>query len=354
MRGTTMENRMTPGVSVVICCHNGAKRLPETLRHLVAQKVPSGISWEVVIIDNASTDETVETARRCWPTSVVASLRIVSEPAQGIANARYRAFSEARYPLISFLDDDNWVGTDWISKVVRFFNNHPEATAVGGPSRAVFESDPPVWFSGISKFHAVGEQHAFSGDITNQPGTLLWTAGMSMRRENVLYLIKHGFHFLNCRGDNLSIGSGEDTELCYALRAAGGRLFYDQDMGIEHFMPTDRLAWPRALNLMTRIGSSSPVIDLYLFTLNGPSFETYPSWKKTWLFQMLKTLRQWLVAVSVHPYASFFLPENSFPALKVAGISARLRTLWNLRMQYRAIKNTISRLKSHCPQRQGF
>ena len=47
---------MIPGVSVVICCHNSGKRLPETLRHLAAQVVEEGIPWEVVIVDNASTD----------------------------------------------------------------------------------------------------------------------------------------------------------------------------------------------------------------------------------------------------------------------------------------------------------
>jgi GT2 family glycosyltransferase len=44
------------GVSVVVCCHNSASRLPTTLHHLAAQEVPRDLGWEVIVVDNASTD----------------------------------------------------------------------------------------------------------------------------------------------------------------------------------------------------------------------------------------------------------------------------------------------------------
>ena len=48
-----------PAISVVICCHNSAAVLPPTLMHLAAQIVDPSVQWEVVVIDNASTDDTV-------------------------------------------------------------------------------------------------------------------------------------------------------------------------------------------------------------------------------------------------------------------------------------------------------
>ena len=123
---------MPSGVSVIICCYNSAERLPETLRHLSAQKVPEGLPWEVVLVDNASKDDTVATARRCWPASTPAELRVVVEPEAGLSHARLRGIRGARYDLISFLDDDNWAAADWIERVHALFSSRPDLGACGG------------------------------------------------------------------------------------------------------------------------------------------------------------------------------------------------------------------------------
>src|SRR6185437_5482655 len=76
--GREMPAGETPlGVSVVICTYNGAARLPRTLAHLAAQENTGAIAWEVLVVDNASTDDTAEVARRCWPAHAPAPLRIV-------------------------------------------------------------------------------------------------------------------------------------------------------------------------------------------------------------------------------------------------------------------------------------
>lgn len=58
---------MPLGVSVVIPSYNGADRLPATLAHIAAQRVPPGLEWEVVLVDNASSDGTAEAARGRHP-----------------------------------------------------------------------------------------------------------------------------------------------------------------------------------------------------------------------------------------------------------------------------------------------
>jgi glycosyltransferase involved in cell wall biosynthesis len=332
---------MNGGVSVIICCHNSAKRLPETLRHLAAQHVPEGLRWEVVVIDNASTDSTAETAARCWPENSPAPLRIVQEPRLGIGNARFRSFSEARHEIISFVDDDNWVGPHWVENIAIFFDQHPEASAVGGPSRAVFETPPPKWFSSVSAFYAIGNQHAFAGDITDQPGTLLWTAGMSLRKENVLKLIGNGFRFLACGGSSLPLKTGEDTELCFALRASGGRLYHEPRFAIEHFMPADRLTWPKALRLARTMGASSPLFDLYLIALDTPPFAACPAWKKNWLFYALKALGRLAALLLRQPMDCLRLPEGSAHALEFKLILGQVSTFWALCGRYTKIRDGI-------------
>ena len=72
------------------------------LAHLSVQKNIRGVSWEVIVVDNASTDNTIEVATRCWPSDAPASLRVVREPRIGLINARVRGFAEASYEMREF------------------------------------------------------------------------------------------------------------------------------------------------------------------------------------------------------------------------------------------------------------
>lgn len=150
--------RPPEGVTVAVCCHNSAGRLAPTLQHLSLQNPEPGIPWEVLVVDNASTDGTALFASTRWPADAAAPLRVVAEPRAGLQFARERAFAEARYPILSFVDDDNWVGPDWIARTSRAFAEHPEVGACGGFSEAACEVPPPAWFDRLKPCFAVGAQ----------------------------------------------------------------------------------------------------------------------------------------------------------------------------------------------------
>ena len=97
-------------LSVIICCYNSENRLPETLKHIAKQNIKEGIKWEVVIIDNNSSDNTSNTAKSEWDkhkTNI--PLRIITEPKQGLIFAREKGVNEATYDILIFSDDDNWL-----------------------------------------------------------------------------------------------------------------------------------------------------------------------------------------------------------------------------------------------------
>jgi glycosyltransferase involved in cell wall biosynthesis len=52
------------GVSVIICCYNSRERIEKTLDFIFAQEVEGAIPWEIIIVDNASTDDTFLIAQR--------------------------------------------------------------------------------------------------------------------------------------------------------------------------------------------------------------------------------------------------------------------------------------------------
>ena len=61
-----MTSNFPCGVSVIVCCYNSAERLPETLKYLSMQNVPENMPWEIIIVDNNSTDSTNDVAMEIW------------------------------------------------------------------------------------------------------------------------------------------------------------------------------------------------------------------------------------------------------------------------------------------------
>ena len=96
---------MTTGVSVIICCYNSVSRLHDTLTHLLKQKY-SGFGFEIIIVDNASTDETSAFAEKLLSNQTGISYTVVNEPESGLSFARKRGYITAQYGFLLYCDDD--------------------------------------------------------------------------------------------------------------------------------------------------------------------------------------------------------------------------------------------------------
>jgi GT2 family glycosyltransferase len=253
---------MVSGVSIVICCHNSRQRLEPTLAHVAAQRVAAGIPWEVVVVDNDSSDNTGDLARRCWPAPTGAALRVVREDEVGLSKARERGFLESHYPIISFVDDDTWIEPEWINTLVSIMDRMPEVGACGGPVEGVFEEPQPSWFNDYAERYAVGQQAAQSCDVTHIRG-YLWGAGLSVRRTAWDNIRTHGFRFRLPGRRPGNLRSGEDVELCRVLALRGWRLWYDTRLQLKHFMPRERLEPGYLKRLCRANGGVSMIMELY-------------------------------------------------------------------------------------------
>jgi len=252
------------GVSVVICCHNSALRLPKTLEHLRRQEVAT--PWEVLLIDNASTDGTADLARKLWPSNSPAPLRVIPEPQPGLSHARQRGFVEARFEILSFVDDDNWLAPDWLRTAEAVMRDHPEVGACGGLSEGEFEVPPPPWLDRFADQIVVGPQFERGGDVTlaSRP---LWGAGLTIRRSAWQALFQAGFRPRLSGRKGAALASGEDYEICYALQLAGWRLWYEPTLRLRHLIPPARTKWEYLRRLNRGNGASSVGFDPYTFAL---------------------------------------------------------------------------------------
>lgn len=269
---------MSLNVSVIICCHNSAPRLRPTLEHLAGVRAVSGLAWEVVLVDNGSTDGTADLANALWAEfGAPAPLRIVGEPQLGLIHARKRGVNSARYDLLSFIDDDNWVSAGWLEVIHRVFDQQPLVGALGGWGEAAFDDETgPDWFAELQHGFACGKQAKQSGPVSAARGGL-YGAGATFRAQALRDLRDTGFdHFFVGRlGDTLL--SGDDTELCLALAARGWTLWYDEDLRFKHYMPAGRMTDAYVLRLFASLGFTAGLLEAYYV-----AFDMRPKYWRMW------------------------------------------------------------------------
>lgn len=131
-----------PAISVVVPTFNRAGSLMRLLAALRDQDA-EGIRYEVLIVDNGSTDETAAIVER-------AALRdprvqFLREPRQGASYARNAGIARAAAPIVAFVDDDVVPARDWMLAVKRAFDAHPEADCIGGRVEPRWPPHVPRW-----------------------------------------------------------------------------------------------------------------------------------------------------------------------------------------------------------------
>jgi glycosyltransferase involved in cell wall biosynthesis len=120
----------TPRLTIVVPAHQAAPTLGRCLESIRANDLPRA-AWELVVVDDASTDETSVIAA-CHADAVV---RLAGSP-HGPAYARNRGFDVARAPIVLFVDADVCLRPDAPRRVLEAFDAHPEASAVSGAYEA--------------------------------------------------------------------------------------------------------------------------------------------------------------------------------------------------------------------------
>jgi glucosyl-dolichyl phosphate glucuronosyltransferase len=129
-------------ISVVLSTYNRCDILPRALEHL-AQQQARGLDFEVIVVDNNSTDET---------RAVIESFagrdkrfRYLFEPRQGVSYGRNAGIAAARADAIVFTDDDVEVASDWVHRIHRALLQYPDADFIGGRVLPLVEGLLPVW-----------------------------------------------------------------------------------------------------------------------------------------------------------------------------------------------------------------
>jgi glycosyltransferase involved in cell wall biosynthesis len=134
-----------PDVSVVLSTHNRCGLLAAALRCLLHQH--DAPTHEIIVVDNRSTDRTREVVQEAIDEATDGRLRYVYEPRQGLSYARNAGIDRARASVVAFTDDDVRADPDWIAAIGAAFEDHPEASYVGGRVLPRWPGAPPAWLT---------------------------------------------------------------------------------------------------------------------------------------------------------------------------------------------------------------
>jgi glycosyltransferase involved in cell wall biosynthesis len=322
---------MRSGVSVIICTYNGESRLPETLEHLAGQMIPPDLNWEVLLIDNASTDNSWSVALQLQQKFPHLPLKLIQEPVPGKINALNRGFKESLFNYCITCDDDCWLNSYYIHRAFQIMESEIQIGVVNGPYENLYDGEPPEWLKNYEKAFSVTYLGEARLDITGSLGSI-WGAGMVLRKKAYQLLLNSGFKPILTGGLGAKRSAGEDTELCLAIRLLGYQIIYDPSLNFRHFMPVRRMKWRTLIEIARANGAASIFYSPYRYHYarqKGEVYKVHTHWKAELLtnLKFLLNLRSWV--------SYFFNRKPGNPAvIRIERQMAKVKALFKVRGLY--------------------
>lgn len=248
------KNKQYLKLTVIIPTYNRASSLAETLETLINQTYNHS-DFEVLVVDNASTDNTKEVVSS-FASKSGGMVRYLYEPRRGSHFARNGAVKHAKGDLLYFTDDDVLAESNMLEELVKTLDIDPEIASVTGPVLAKWLTPPPEWvvnISGKSSLSLIDLPYYLL--VSNEdPG--IFSCHQLVRKS---VLIEAG-------GYNPDIVNGEwlgdnETGLNIKIRKLGYKFAYTGKAVIHHQIPASRMTQEYLNNRWANQGNSDSYTD---------------------------------------------------------------------------------------------
>lgn len=232
-----------PDATVLIPTYNRAALLDETLQSLRGLRMASGRTWNAIVVDNNSSDDTravVERHARDFPVP----LRYLFEARQGRSSALNAGLAAADGTIIVMTDDDVRVDERWLEAACAALLDgaDPSIAYAGGPVTPIWEAAPPEWLD-LTRGDLWGtiaiQDHGPDPFVYDDRRKVPLGANMAARRS--LFDRIGGFRADLGRSSGKLVMGQEVPELLMRARAAGLRGLYVPAMRVRHHIPARRL-----------------------------------------------------------------------------------------------------------------
>jgi glycosyltransferase involved in cell wall biosynthesis len=225
---------MKPEITIVLATYNGERTLPRTLASLGELEAPP-CSWNIVVVDNGSTDRTAEILH-----GFIGKLpiTILQEAARGKNRALNRALREPLGDLVVFTDDDIVADPSWLRELHGCAARQPQADIFGGTILPAWEMPPADWIlKSIPDSIAFGISDPTWSEGPISPG-FIWGANMMVRRR----VFDGGQRFNDQVGPNKGLYiMGSETEFTHRIAEMGFLPWYCPQARVCHIIRASQL-----------------------------------------------------------------------------------------------------------------
>lgn len=284
-------------LSVILCTYNRSNGLIRTLESLQSQDLPKNFAWEVVVVDNNSTDDTPEKVRGFAESSELV-VRYVKEKKQGLSHARNKGVAEARGRYLHFTEDDEIADKNLIQEIYGTFETF-QCDCVGGRIYLKCEDEMPRWLTkdlwGFQGYLNYGD-NAIQMDEQRYPFGGNMTFSREVFRRIGLFNVNMGR-----KGDQLF--GGEEVDFFQRLLSAGGKGIYQPEAIVYHVTKKPRLQKKYFRTLHYKNGMQQALLadEIYQRSLFGIPLFIFP--------QFLRSIRKYISAVFSQGWNNSFRKE---------------------------------------------
>ena len=246
-------------VSVIVCTYNRAHYLAETLAHLLQQNISLN-SFEIVLINNNSTDHTESVCNQFSSQNPDFPFRYILEVIPGLSYARNRGIKEAKGEILTFIDDDAFAQPDFVKTIAKYFSKNANTIAVGGKIIPKYEGKPPKWMSKyllplVAALDMGNEIKVFP------KGKFPIGANMSIRKEAIE---KYGSFDVNLGRKANELEGSEEKDFFFRLGKPKAKVVYLPQAVVYHIIPAKRISFEHIKKQAIGIGKSERIRTLKL------------------------------------------------------------------------------------------
>jgi glycosyltransferase involved in cell wall biosynthesis len=257
-------------LTVIMPTHNGADTLQRTLDAFCQLETPPG-GWLLVIVDNASSDDTRNIIGRYQDRL---PLLCVSEPRLGKSLALNTGIAQARGDFVVFADDDVLPVPEWLAEWRRVADQYPELGLFGGAIEPDFEAAPPRWLDRTD-----WATELYTATLRNPPEGPITTEGLDVYGPNMAIradVLAKGPRF----DARLMIGpasmGGSDSEFVRRIAAMGIKPGFAPTARVRHIVQRHQVARLWMLRRFYRYGHTYHYFDRLDHPIAGATIAGIP------------------------------------------------------------------------------
>ncbi len=237
-----------PEISVVICTYNRDKFIGQGLQSFVAQTLAPS-RYELIIVNNNCSDNTDSICQNFIKENPQININYVIEGQQGLSFARNRGITEAKSPIITYVDDDAILSSNFIETILDFMQSKLQPDGCGGKVIPKYEIAEPKWMSSYL------EGLVTKVDYGEQQGKFppnRYPAGCNMTyRKDLLEKVGGFDEKLKWRAD--------DKYIYLQIATLTKEIYYLPQAYVHHIIDSKRTSFPSFKKICIRTGNEERI-----------------------------------------------------------------------------------------------